>query len=110
MSSPSGPAAVFHRVAETYDNVGVPWFRPIAAGLVAELAAQPGERALDIGCGRGAATIPLADAVGPTGTVLGIDLAPRMVELTAADVADRPQVHVRSATPPHRACRRVPST
>lgn len=94
MSSPSGPAAVFHRVAETYDNVGVPWFRPIAAGLITELAVQPDERALDIGCGRGAALIPLADAVGPTGTVLGIDLAPAMVELTAADVADRPHVAV----------------
>ncbi len=103
MTSPSGPAAVFHRVADTYDNVGVPWFRPIAAGLIAELAVQPGERALDIGCGRGAALMPLADAVGPTGTVLGIDLAPRMVQLTAADIADRPHVQVQlgNATAPN---------
>lgn len=88
---------MFDRVADTYDTVGVPWFRPIAAGLVAELAVAPGERVLDIGCGRGAALIPLAAAAGPTGRVLGIDLAPRMVELTARDTQDLPQVTVRVA-------------
>jgi ubiquinone/menaquinone biosynthesis C-methylase UbiE len=95
MTVPSGIAAVFDRVAATYDNVGVPWFQPIAQGLVDELAVQPGERVLDIGCGRGAALIPLAEATGATGSVLGIDLAPSMVALTAADVGDLPQVEVR---------------
>ena len=52
---------------------------------------------LDIGCGRGAALIPLAAAAGSAGTVLGIDLAPRMVELTARDVEHLPQVTVRVA-------------
>ncbi|MGS0685629.1 class I SAM-dependent methyltransferase [Nakamurella sp. GG22] len=95
MSSLQGPAGVFDRAADTYDAVGVPWFRPIAARLVDELAVQPGERALDIGCGRGAALFPLAEAVGSTGSVVGIDLSPRMVELTAAEATDLPQVRVR---------------
>lgn len=88
---------MFDRAADTYDTVGVPWFQPIAAGLVAELAVRPGERVLDIGCGRGAALMPLAVAAGPTGSVLGIDLAPRMVELTALDAAHLPQVTVQVA-------------
>jgi len=67
------------------------------AGLVQALDVQPGERVLDVGCGRGAALVPLAAATGPTGSVLGIDLAPRMVELTAADVAHLPHVQVRLA-------------
>jgi SAM-dependent methyltransferase len=95
MGSPDGIAGVFDRAADTYDDVGVPWFGPIAAGLVDELAVQPGERVLDIGCGRGAALAPLARATGPGGYALGIDLAPRMVELTALDLADLPQVEVR---------------
>lgn len=94
-STPAGVAGVFDRAADTYDAVGVPWFGPIAQGLVKELAVRPGERVLDIGCGRGAALVPLAHAAGPSGTVLGIDLAPRMVELTAADVRDLPQAEVR---------------
>jgi hypothetical protein len=36
-------------------------FRPIARGLVDELAVRPGERVLDLGCGRGAALLPLAE-------------------------------------------------
>ena len=98
-------ADVFHRVAGTYDAVGVDFFVPIAAGLVAELDPQPGERALDVGCGRGAALFPLAEAVGPDGHVTGIDIAPGMVERTAADVAaagfdDRVSVRVGDATAP----------
>lgn len=97
VASPAGIAGVFDRAADTYDDVGVPWFRPIAQGLVDELAVQPGERVLDIGCGRGAALAPLARATGPTGRVLGIDLAPRMVARAAQDTRDLTQVEVRVA-------------
>jgi ubiquinone/menaquinone biosynthesis C-methylase UbiE len=96
-STPAGIAGVFHRAADTYDSVGVDWFQPIADGLVDELAVQPGERVLDLGCGRGAALIPLAHAAGPSGQVLGIDLAPRMVELTTQAIRDLPQAQVRLA-------------
>lgn len=82
-------AALFNRVADTYDAVGVPWFVPIAERLVAEVDPQPGERALDLGTGRGAALWPLVDAVGPTGHVTGVDLAERMIEATGLDAAER---------------------
>jgi ubiquinone/menaquinone biosynthesis C-methylase UbiE len=82
-------AAVFDRSARTYDSVGVPWFTPIAEGLVRELAPTPGERALDLGSGRGAALFPLAEAVGAAGHVTGIDLAQGMVEALQEDVEER---------------------
>jgi len=102
VSAPTGPAAVFDRAAETYDAVGVPWFGPIAAGLVDALRPQAGERALDVGCGRGAALAPVARRVGPTGRAVGIDLAPAMVRLTAADLADLGwvEVHLDDAAAP----------
>ena len=81
-------AALFDRVADTYDSVGVPWFGPIADGLVAAMAAEPGERAVDLGCGQGAALLPLAAAVGPSGHVTGTDLAPRMLARAAEKVRE----------------------
>jgi ubiquinone/menaquinone biosynthesis C-methylase UbiE len=80
-------AAVFDRSALSYDSVGVPWFTPIADRLVTELAPASGERALDVGSGRGAALFPLARAVGSSGHVTGIDLSSGMVEALLKDVA-----------------------
>ena len=81
MSSTDGIAALFDAVADEYDALGVDFFGPIAEALVASLAPQPGERMLDVGCGRGAALLRLAEAVGADGQVQGLDASPRMVEL-----------------------------
>ena len=103
-ASPEGVAGVFDRAADSYDAVSVPWFGPIAQVLVDALAVQPGERVVDVGCGRGAALFRLAEATGPAGRVLGLDLAPRMVELAAADArargVDHVEVRVGDATDP----------
>jgi ubiquinone/menaquinone biosynthesis C-methylase UbiE len=87
-------AAVFDRVADVYDRVGIPWFTPIAQELVRLAAPEPGERVLDVGCGRGAATVALAEAVGRDGHVTGIDLSPRMIEACGADIAGLSNVEV----------------
>jgi ubiquinone/menaquinone biosynthesis C-methylase UbiE len=92
-----GIAGVFDRVAETYDSVDVEWFGPIARGLVTALQPAPGENVLDIGCGRGAALFPLAEAVGTAGQVLGIDISPRMIAATSREAAAFPQVELRVA-------------
>jgi SAM-dependent methyltransferase len=42
---------------------------------------RPGERALDIGCGFGDTTQRIAGIVGPEGSALGFDAAPRFIEL-----------------------------
>src|SRR5881227_4212115 len=47
-----------------------------------ELAALPiGSRVLDVCCGTGASALPAAEAVGPTGNVIGVDLAKQLLEL-----------------------------
>jgi ubiquinone/menaquinone biosynthesis C-methylase UbiE len=80
-------AGVFDRAAETYDRGGVEFFGAVGRQLVSDAGLSPGQRVLDVGCGRGAVLFPAAATVGESGSVLGIDLAPRMVELTAADAA-----------------------
>jgi SAM-dependent methyltransferase len=87
-------AGVFERSAPTYDAVGVAFFTDVGRRLAALAGVQPGERVVDLGCGRGAALFPAATAVGPTGTVLGIDLAPTMVALTRADARTRGHANV----------------
>lgn len=97
-------ARLFDAVADSYDQVGVDFFGPIAAGLVAELDPQPGERAVDMGCGRGAVLLPLAGRVGPGGSVFGADVSPRMVQhcrdLAAAERLDNVEVVLLDAQSP----------
>ncbi len=44
-----------------------------------------GERVLDIGCGFGETTLRIAELVGPEGSVLGFDAAPRFIQLARAE-------------------------
>ena len=75
-------ADMFDALAATYDQTGVPFFQPVGARLVEHVAPRPGESALDIGCGRGAVTVPLAEAVGATGSVLALDVSAGMAAAT----------------------------
>lgn len=79
----------FSRASATYDQVGVPFFTPLGRRLVDLARPRPGERVLDVGCGRGACLFPAAEEVGPAGKAVGIDLAPDMVRQTAAEASRR---------------------
>ncbi len=60
------------------------WQKPLAPAhraLMQLAAPRPGESALDMACGTGMVTFPLADAVGPEGQVLATDLSDAMVEI-----------------------------
>jgi SAM-dependent methyltransferase len=50
---------------------------------------RPGMRVLDIGSGPGDVSFVAARLVGPTGTVIGVDAAPAMVDLARARAAEK---------------------
>lgn len=60
--------------------------------VLALLAPKAMERALDIGCGPGLTTEALANAVGPQGHVLGLDIAPAMLSIAKRRCAQLGQV------------------
>ena len=76
--------AFWARAAETYETE-VPYFGPMGERIVTHAGLRPGQAVLDVACGKGATLVPAARAVGPDGSVLGIDIVPEMV--TAARAA-----------------------
>lgn len=60
---------------------------PALQAAVRSLQLPPGSQGLDAGCGIGLHTVLLAQAVGPTGHVTGLDLSPEFVRLAADHAA-----------------------
>jgi arsenite methyltransferase len=56
------------------------------------LAAAPGERILDVGCGPGFLSAELQQEVGPAGSVVGVDSSPAMLALAARRCRGRQNV------------------
>jgi SAM-dependent methyltransferase len=57
--------------------------------LLARLGLAGGERVLEIGCGTGALTLPLAAAVGDHGSVVAVDISEPMLGLARQRVEER---------------------
>ncbi|WP_315738275.1 MULTISPECIES: class I SAM-dependent methyltransferase [unclassified Bradyrhizobium] len=57
---------------------------PVSQILIDRIAAKPGDRVLDIGCGCGGLSIALAGQVAPGGHVLGVDISAPMLERARA--------------------------
>jgi ubiquinone/menaquinone biosynthesis C-methylase UbiE len=67
-------------------------------GLVrAALAAKPGERILDVGCGPGFYCAELLEEVGPEGFIVGVDASPQMLSLAARRCEGRGNVVLHQA-------------
>lgn len=84
--------ANFNALAETYDIVR---FTQVCARRLVDLAAlPPGAQVLDVATGTGWAALAAAQHVGPTGRVLGVDLAPELLERARQKVAAAGLTHV----------------
>ncbi len=63
-----------------------------SAAVLQRLGAQPGESIIDVGCGAGTTTLALAQAVGESGKVLGLDFSEPLLDLARKRCAALPQV------------------
>ena len=62
---------------------------PFGAAALALAAPQPGERVLDVGCGCGDTSIEIAQRVGSTGRVLGVDVSRPMLDVAEARAREK---------------------
>jgi O-methyltransferase/aklanonic acid methyltransferase len=75
----------FNAAAADYD-AGPGVFAHFGRRLVAAAEIAPGNRVLDVACGRGAALFPAAQQAGESGDVIGVDFAEEMVRATTDEV------------------------
>ena len=86
--------AFYDKIAHVYDLLAEKSEQPMREAGLQVLAAQPGEKVLEIGFGTGHCLVELAEAVGATGRVFGIDISEKMRDIAGElaakqGVADR---------------------
>ncbi|VAW96791.1 hypothetical protein MNBD_GAMMA20-1280 [hydrothermal vent metagenome] len=79
--------SVFDEVASGYDNPALRFFPFSAERALGHLNPKPGSKILDAATGTGALAMALAQAVGPQGRVIGIDLSTAMLERATHNAA-----------------------
>jgi len=82
-------AATYDATADTYDHPALSFWSRHGRRTIERLALAPGARVLDVCSGSGASALPAAEAVGPRGSVLGVDLAANLLALARAKAASR---------------------
>lgn len=100
-----GPARLHHRVGERSFEIAAEGFwqvHPAAAetfgrAVIQAVAPRPGEVALDLYAGAGPLTAMLAEAVGSSGQVLGVEASPQAVADAEANLAGLPWAQARRA-------------
>jgi ubiquinone/menaquinone biosynthesis C-methylase UbiE len=80
-------ARAYGAAADHYGLASLGFWDRFGAETVSRLPLEPGQAVLDLCCGAGASAIPSARAVGPTGRVLGIDVAEPLLELARIKAA-----------------------
>lgn len=74
-------AATYNAAADFFDHPANTFWERYGRRTIELLGLSEGERVLDVCCGSGASAIPAAQAVGPMGSVIGVDLAENLLEL-----------------------------
>lgn len=77
-------AATYNAAADHFDDAPLEFWHRYGRRTVERLALAPGAVVLDVGCGSGASALPAASIVGPSGRVIGVDLAERLLDRARA--------------------------
>ena len=84
------------KAAPFYETSWKKQLEPAQAQVMEYAALQSGERVIDIACGTGLVTFPVANAVGDDGLVVGTDISDKMVEFVQDEAERRELSNVRA--------------
>ncbi len=74
-------STTYKSAADSYDDPANSFWERFGRKTVERLNLKPGSRVLDVCCGSGASALPAAEIVGASGTIIGVDLAEKLLEL-----------------------------
>ncbi len=73
-------AFTYNAAADFYDASPLSFWDYFGRRTIELASLSSGSRVLDVCCGAGASALPAAETVGPTGNVVGVDLAKQLLE------------------------------
>jgi ubiquinone/menaquinone biosynthesis C-methylase UbiE len=82
-------AVTYNAAAAHFDDAPLAFWDVAGRRTVERLDLKWDSTVLDVGCGTGASALPAAEVVGPSGSVLGVDLAEKLLERARAKAAQR---------------------
>jgi SAM-dependent methyltransferase len=82
-------AATYSAAADHFDAPALGFWSHFGERTVARAGLPPGAIVLDVCCGSGASALPAARAVASNGRVIGVDLAPPLLDLARAKAASQ---------------------
>ena len=82
-------AFTYNAAADCFDASPLSFWDYFGRRTIELAALSIGSRVLDVCCGTGASALPAAEAVGPTGHVIGVDLAGQLLELARTKAIQR---------------------
>jgi len=77
-------AFTYNAAADFFDSSPLSFWDYFGRRTIELLSLSIGSRVLDVYCGTGASALPAAETIGPTGKVVGVDLARELLELARA--------------------------
>jgi SAM-dependent methyltransferase len=82
-------ATAYNAAADYFDHPVSSFWHRFGRRTVERLGLRAGESVLDVCCGSGGSALPAAEAVGPEGKVVAVDLAERLVALGEAKAREK---------------------
>src|SRR5215475_8148753 len=82
-------AFTYNAAADFYDASPLGFWDYFGRRTIGLASLPIGSRVLDVCCGAGASALPAAEAVGPKGNVIGVDLATQLLDLARTKAIQR---------------------